>query len=136
MSAMSGLGTFLAVSASPLTDGGLDMTPDAISASTSPELTIPNPFVMNNPFAPPPLPYNDVSPMSSTSSYPPFLHTPEVPVSIIPTPRDLSPFNEQTEPYIQYYFEHVRKLQFVLAGNDLTQTLSFVSASFEQITLP
>lgn len=47
-----------------------------------------------------------------------------------------SPFNEQPEPYIQYYFENVRKIQFVLAGKELTQTLGFVSLLIEQSFLP
>lgn len=98
---------------------------DALSAS--PELSIPSPFVVPpNAFSQASLSYsNDISSMSSTSSYPPFLHTPEISPSITPGLRD-SPFNEQPEPYIQYYFEHMRKLQFCLAGKDLTQTLALI----------
>ncbi|EKM58499.1 uncharacterized protein PHACADRAFT_193620 [Phanerochaete carnosa HHB-10118-sp] len=104
---------------------------DAISAS--PELSMPSPFVApNNAFNQASLSYsNDISSMSSTSSYPPFLHTPEISPSITPGLRD-SPFNEQSEPYIQYYFEHMRKLQFVLPGKELTQTLAFILAGEPQ----
>ncbi|GJE94614.1 Zn(II)2Cys6 transcription factor [Phanerochaete sordida] len=104
---------------------------DALSAS--PELSIPSPFVMSHdPFNQASLPYsNDLSSMSSTSSYPPFLHTPETSPSITPGLRD-SPFNEQPEPYIQYYFEHMRHLQFSLAGKELAQTLAFILAGDPQ----
>lgn len=55
-------------------------------------------------------------------------HTPEIPPSLSPSLRD-SPFNEHPDPYISYYFEHVRKLQFVLAGSDHTNTLWLVRIS-------
>ena len=91
-------------------------------------------FIMNTPFGQSALSYgSDASSISSPSSYSAFLNTPEIPASITPGLRDLSPFNEQTDAYVQYYFEHVRKLQFVLAGKDLTHTLSFVSASSHPI---
>ena len=52
-------------------------------------------------------------------------HTPEIPPSLSPNLRD-SPFNEHPDPYITYYFEHLRKLQFVLAGREHTNTLWLV----------
>ena len=84
----------------------------------------------------PGLPYGgaDMGGMAGPSSYggaagAPFLHTPELAPSITPGLRD-SPFNEGPEPYIQYYFDHVRKVQFVMDGKELTQTLGFVSLPF------
>ncbi|EKM50807.1 uncharacterized protein PHACADRAFT_200737 [Phanerochaete carnosa HHB-10118-sp] len=81
---------------------------DAISAGS--ELSILSPFVTpNNASNQASLPYsNDISSMSSMSSYPLFLHTPEISPSITLGLCD-SPFNEQSEPYIQYYFEHMCK---------------------------
>jgi hypothetical protein len=39
----------------------------------------------------------------------------------------LSPTSEPTENLISYYFEHVRKLQFAFAGQELTEVLYLVS---------
>lgn len=104
-------------------------------------MSIPSSFVMtSHPFNQQSLSsYNEMSSMSAAPSYSSFISTPEItpsiPPSITPGMRD-SPFNEQPEPYIQYYFENVRKIQFVLAGKELTQTLGFVSHLIEQTFLP
>lgn len=113
--------------------------PDVLSATASPDLALPATFVLPNAaaFNQPTLPYSsEMSSMSGAAApYPPFMHTPEIAPSITPGGLRDSPFNEQPEPYIQYYFEHVRKIQFPLAGNDLTKTLGFVRASIAMIVL-
>ncbi|KAI0342709.1 hypothetical protein BDW22DRAFT_141097 [Trametopsis cervina] len=48
---------------------------------------------------------------------------PQPSVSPITMQQRMSPLNEPTEPLIAYYFEHVRKLQFAFAGQELTTVL-------------
>lgn len=54
-------------------------------------------------------------------------YPPGPPTAPTPAPRAAPP---DEQDYVAYYFQHVRQLQFVFAGNSLTETLYIVRASF------
>ncbi|KAI0783975.1 fungal-specific transcription factor domain-containing protein [Irpex lacteus] len=97
----------------------------------NPDMSLP-PFVMPPqtnyathpmPVSPYPSPHSmfDVSPLS----HPPPSVSP-VNNTTNNTPRMMSPMVEPTDQLVAYYFEHVRKLQFAFAGQELTQVLYLV----------
>ncbi len=85
---------------------------DMFSSTTTSVSPYPSPHSMFdvNPLSHPPPP--SVSPVNNTNSN---------------TPRMMSPMVEPTDQLVAYYFEHVRKLQFAFAGQELTQVLYLVS---------
>ena len=77
----------------------------------------------------------DMHPMTSMPPYSPsFIANADIPPSLSSANIPVHDSAPSQQDHISYYFEHVRRLQFVFAGNALTDTLYYVrEASIEAV---